>query len=167
MWRQASLRHDAINRCTPSSRMLPSVIGAPSISRRPYRPPRVPLTDPRENDGKYVPCRSYPPPTATLPAASRRMSPSLVSNSTSPVSQSTSKRCGGLVPISRSRGDGIGINSKNRHALVGNSITSSARESGIFDHRRAQRGCQARPARLVYNWTACFAIIALRKSQLP
>src|SRR5271170_733015 len=32
----------------------------------------------------------------TLPAASRRTSPSLVSNSTSPVSQSTSKRCGGL-----------------------------------------------------------------------
>jgi hypothetical protein len=30
------------------------------------------------------------------PAASRRMSPSLVSNSTSPVSQSTSKRRGGL-----------------------------------------------------------------------
>ena len=28
VWRRASLRHDAINRCTPCSRMLPSVIRA-------------------------------------------------------------------------------------------------------------------------------------------
>jgi hypothetical protein len=34
--------------------------------------------------------------STTLPAGSRRMLPSLVSNSTSPVSQSTSKRCGAL-----------------------------------------------------------------------
>ena len=57
--------------------------------------------------------------STTLPAASRRTSPSLVSNSISPVSQSTSKRCGWIVPIdlTHARGHAADVAPRRREVV--------------------------------------------------